>query len=241
MLFSPQMPLPLEPSREQSFENYVEGGNAAAVASLRAALDEAGSQVYLTGPAGSGKTHLLNALCLVARRRGLTAFYAGLKHLPADAHALLDGLEQVDLLCVDDIQQVAGAAPWEESLFHCINRLRERQGRWVVSGNARLSGLPLALPDLASRLQWGLRLSLQALDDADKLRVLERHAASLGIELPAEVGSYLIRRASRHLAELVRLLERMQQAAFTDKRRITVPLARELIAHEEGGGADGKL
>lgn len=236
MLFSPQMPLQLEPSREQSFDNYVPGPNTALLASLRASLDEAGSQVYLTGPAGSGKTHLLNALCLEARRKGLTAFYAGLGGLPGEAHALLEGLEGIDLLCVDDIQCVAGQPPWEEALFHCINRLRERQGRWVVAGEPRLRALPLGLPDLASRLQWGLRLALQPLPDEEKIRVLERHAAGLGIELPEDVGSYLIRHSSRDMAALVGLLERLQYAAFTEKRRITVPLAREIMARRESKG-----
>jgi len=236
MLFSPQMPLQLEPTREQSFENFVPGPNEPAVASLQAALAEPGSQVYLTGPPGSGKSHLLNALCLAARRQGLTAFYAGLATLPGDAHGLLDGLEELDLLCVDDMQLVAGDPAWETALFHCINRLRERQGRWVVASQVRLRALPVALPDLASRLQWGLRLAMQPLADEDKLRVLEQHAMALGIDLPDEVCRYLIRRSSRHMLELTRLLERLQHAAFVSKRRITVPMAREIIAdHEEEG------
>ena len=99
----------------------------------------------------------------------------------------------------------------------------------LLTSRPRLSALPLILPDLRSRLQWGLRLQLQVLADTDKIEVLERHAASLGIELPADVANYLIRRSSRNLGHLLHVLGQLQQAAFISKRRITVPLAREVL------------
>jgi DnaA family protein len=230
MLFSPQIPLPLEPSRESRFEDYVPGPNAGVLDALKSVLEEPESLLFLSGPEGSGKTHLLNALCLVAREREMTAFHAGLRSMPQDSQALLEGLEQVDLVCIDDLHYVAGDGDWEEALFHCLNRIRSRQGRMVLTSRSRLSALPLMLPDLRSRLKWGLRLQLQVLSDADKIEVLERHAESLGIDLPADVANYLIRRSSRNLGHLLHVLGQLQQAAFVSKRRITVPLAREVLS-----------
>ena len=136
MLFSPQIPLQLEPSREQNFDQYVAGPNEAVLQSLLRILDGLDDQAYLWGPRSSGKTHLLNALCLATRSRGGSAFYAGLKNLPSGSHALLEGLEQVTLLCIDDCDRVAGDSAWETSLFHCINRFRETGGIPTV-GTAR--------------------------------------------------------------------------------------------------------
>ena len=229
MLFSPQIPLPLEPSRENRFEDFVAGPNGPAIETLKSVLKDRDSLIFLSGPGGSGKTHLLNALCLAAREKGMTAFHAGLRSMPEGSQALLEGLEKVDVVCVDDLHLVAGDEAWEEALFHCLNRIRSSQGRVVLSSNARLSALPIVLPDLVSRLQWGLRLQLQGLEDADKIVVLEKHAATLGIELPADVGAYLIRHSSRNLSRLLYALGQLQQAAFTSKRRITVPLAREVL------------
>ena len=229
MLFSPQIPLQLEPRRDSRFEDFVPGPNAAVLEAVRGVLDDPGSSLFLSGPESSGKTHLLNALCHAMRDSGRTAFYAGLKNMPAESQGTLEGLEGLDLVCVDDLHAVAGDTAWEAALFHLFNRIRELNGKLVVTSRARLSALPLGLPDLASRLAWGLRLQLQSMGDEDKLQVIHRHAASLGIELPEEVCTYLLKRGQRSLAGLLHTVELMQHAAFTAKRHITVPLAREIL------------
>jgi len=229
MLFSPQIPLPLMPLRDNRFDNFVAGPNAALVDTLKNLPDEPGSSVYLSGAEGSGKTHLLNALCVETRERGGRAFYLALKRLPKDAIASLQGLEQLDLVCVDDLHAVAGDGDWEEALFHCFNRIREASGRLLVSSRERLSALGLGLPDLASRLAWGLRLQLQPLEDDDKMAVIRLHSEALGESLPDEVQAYLLKHHDRNMAALIQTVERLHEAALTVKRRITVPLAREVL------------
>ena len=233
MLFSPQIPLPLTPLRDNRFDNFVAGPNLALVEALKSIPDEPGASVFLSGTEGSGKTHLLNALCVETRERGGRAFYLALKRLPNDAIASLQGLEQLDLVCVDDLHAVAGDRDWEEGLFHCFNRIREANGRLLVSSRERLSGLGLGLPDLASRLAWGLRLQLQTLGDEDKMAVIRLHSDALGESLPEEVQVYLLKHHDRSMAALIQTVERLHEAALTLKRRITVPLAREVLKAEK--------
>lgn len=229
MLFSPQIPLPLEPRGVERLDDFVAGPNAPAVEAVNTVVAEPGSSLFLHGPASSGKTHLLNGACVAARDGGLTAFYLGLRNLPEGGDAALRGLEGVDLVCVDDLHAVAGDRDWEEALFHFINRHREAHGRLIVSSRERLRRLPLGLPDLASRLAWGVRAALQGLEDDDKVRVMVRHARALGAELPEDVAAYLLRHGQRDLASLIAAVGRLQHAAFTEKRRITVPLARQVL------------
>ena len=73
MLFSPQIPLQLEPPRPDRFEDFVAGPNAAALEAVRPLLEETGASLFLSGPEGCGKSHLLNALCHAARERGRRA------------------------------------------------------------------------------------------------------------------------------------------------------------------------
>jgi DnaA family protein len=241
MLFSPQIPLPLTPRRDSRFEDFIPGPNAAVVESLKDMLDEAGSHVFLHGDEGSGKTHLLNALCLETRERGGRAYYLALKRLPGDAAAALQGVEGLDLVCVDDLHLVAGDRDWEEALFHGFNRIRETGGRLLVSSCKRLSALDINLPDLASRLAWGLQLPLKPLSDADKLAVISRHSDALGLGLGEDVQQYLIKHCERSVAALIGTVEELHQVALTNKRRITIPLAREVLrsaAETEDENAD---
>jgi DnaA family protein len=229
MLFSRQIPLQLIPRQDCSFDNFVAGPNTSVVEALKLMQTEAGSHVFLSGEPGSGKTHLLNALCHSVRASEGRAFYLALERLPEDAIASLQGLERQDLVCVDDLHVIAGNSAWEEALFHCFNRIRKAGGRLLVSSRERLSAMDLLLPDLASRLTWGLRLRLEPLADNDKLAVLKIHSDALGISLPEDVQAYLLKYGDRSLPALLGALEKMHQAALTDKRRITVPLAREVL------------
>ena len=229
MLFSPQIPLPLMPRRDSRFEDFVVGPNHAVVEALRHMPIDPGSHIFLFGGDGSGKTHLLNALCYEIRERQGRAFYLALKRLPKDAIASLQGLENLDLVCVDDLHVIAGDDAWEEALFHCFNRIREANGRLLVSSRIRLSALQLGLPDLASRLAWGLRLPLMPLEDDDKLKVINLHSNALGFDLPGDVQQYLLKYHDRSMAALIQTVESLHQAALTNKRRITVPLAREVL------------
>ena len=168
-------------------------------------------------------------MCVATRERDERAFYLALKRLPKDAIASLEGLENLDLVCVDDLHVIAGDQAWEEALFHCFNRIREANGRLLVSSRERLSALELGLPDLKSRLAWGLRLQLLPLEDRDKLEVINLHCIALGLILPEDVQQYLLKHHDRSMAALIKTVESLQQAALTHKRRITIPLAREVL------------
>lgn len=226
---SPQILLPLEQRRPDRFEDFVTGPNAAVVAALREVPAGGERCVFLHGPEGSGKSHLLNALCNRVQEAGGAAFYIVPGALPEIAAASLKGLECFELVCVDDIDLVAGSRAWEEALFHCFNRLREAGRSLVVSSAVPLASIAFALPDLHSRLSWGLRLRLEPLDDDAKGEVLDRRARALGIELPEDVRRFLLSRTSRNLGRLVDTLEALRVAALAGKRRLTLPLAREVL------------
>ena len=229
MLFSPQIPLQLEPRRPDRIEDFVAGPNPDVLAAVKGLLDEPGGSLFLSGPEGSGKSHLLNALCHFARERELAAFYIALRKLPGEAAASLQGLRILDLVCVDDLDSVAGNPVWENALFACFNEVRAANGRLLVSSKLPLSELKFGLPDLASRLAWGVRQRLRMPDDEGKLEILRQRAITLRIEVPEDVQKYLLKYGKRDMSSLLQTLEQLKDVAFAEKRKITVPMARKIL------------
>ncbi|MEX0870957.1 MAG: DnaA/Hda family protein, partial [Aquisalimonadaceae bacterium] len=118
---------------------------------------------------------------------------------------------------------------WEEAVFHLYNRVLEAGGRLLVSASGRPARLGISLPDLESRLSWGLVHRLQPLSESELLQALERRALARGLELPADTGRYLISRVPRDAGSLFSLLDRLDQAALAAQRRLTVPFVRRVL------------
>lgn len=220
---------------DATFDNFYaepDSVEARVVASLQAQLSGAGEPVvYLWGPLGAGLTHLLQASCHAAQEAGKRFQYLPLSEL-ADVppEALLDGLETRELLCVDDLDAVAGRPDWEAALFHLYNRLRERNGCLTLASTLGPRQLPLVLPDLRSRLQWGVTWHLTGLDDPQKQRALQHRARARGLELSDEVAHYILQRVPRDTALLFQYLQQLDQASLAQQRKLTIPFVKKVLS-----------
>ena len=215
-------------------DNFVPGPNAATLAAVRAiASGESSTPLYLRGPQATGKTHLLQGCCAAAQAGGERVAYLPLGSLDEITPAVLGGLHEADVLCIDDVDGVAGDPAWETALFHLYNEAEARGARLVFSGR----GGPnlLQMPDLASRLAAGLMLVLLPPDDALRRAVLNQQASELGFELGDEVAEYILARAPRDLERLSVLVASLDRYALAAKRRVTVVLVREFLAAGEAG------
>lgn len=213
---------------QHTFEQFVPGANAVTLGLVMRVAERMGEpQLYVWGAPGSGKTHVLQAACQRMGELGLPAAYLSLAE--ALHPGVLDGLEQLALVALDDIQAVMGLEAWELALFDLINRLREQQVPLLLAADIPPSSLAVHLPDLASRLAWGPVLRLEVLDDAGKREVLRAHAAERGMELPDEVIHFMFAHLPRGLSSLLAGLEQLDRASMERQRRVTLPLAREVF------------
>ncbi len=225
-----QIPLPLAFNPEHDFEEYHPGGNAEAVEHLRrAALGQGEPFIYLWGPAGLGKTHLLHACCRDAHRAGLAVSFVPLRALQEYGGEVLDGLEGQYLVCLDDLEAVAGNASWEQALFDVFNLLRDAGHGFIISAQAPPGDVPVALPDLKTRFAWGLTLMLRELSDADKIAALTLRARLRGLDLTPPVGRFLLSNCRRDLPGLMELLEQLDRATLAAKRKLSIPFLKSFM------------
>lgn len=214
-----QLLLDIAPDWIPTLDNFVAGRNTELLSALRHIMSGAASErsFYLWGEAGSGKSHLLQAVAGQARARGMTSCYAR-SGAPKFAR----------VVAVDDVEAMDDAA--QVALFDLYNHMRENGGTLLVSGTASPAHLHLR-EDLRSRLGWGLVYQIHALSDADKAHALEQHARARGFVLPPEVTQYLLHHGRRDLPALLALLDALDVHCLRLKRTASVPLLKEVMQH----------
>ena len=198
------------------------------LAALQAQLTPTGEAViYLYGPAGSGKSHLLQASCHVAAAKTLYLPLADLRRYPAPD--VLQGVEHLDRVCIDDIDAVLGDPEWERALFNFYNSARQHGCRLVVAGAAAPRALAVDLEDLRSRLAWGVVFQLAQADDEDKSAILQFRAARRGLVLAPGVANYVVSRAPRAMQELLQVLDKLDKASLTEQRGLSIPFVKAAL------------
>lgn len=227
---SAQLPLDLQLRDGSSFDNFLPGPNQELLDRLQRMSEPQAPAgfLFVAGDAGSGKTHLLQAACRVMQRAGCDTAYVPLRAVRELSTALLEDREHAALVCLDDVDRIAGDVAWETALFALCERIRAARGRLIAAGRAPPGGLGLRLPELATRLASGPVYQLHALDDIEKIEAIRLRGRNRGLELSDEVARYIFTRFPRDMHSLFDLLDRLDRLALTSRRRITIPLIREL-------------
>ncbi|MBA3582591.1 MAG: DnaA regulatory inactivator Hda [Gammaproteobacteria bacterium] len=211
---------------------FIAADNADLVALLNAmALGHSELQAYVWGESGVGKTHLLQAACHVANSAGLRSVYIPLDVAMSYGANALEGLDALDLVCLDELHLLAGQADWERALFNLINELRSRQARLILASRKPVS-YAWQLADLQSRLSWGPVYQLRSLSDQQKAEVLIKRAALRGLVLKEDVADYMLSRYPRNLAILCDILQTLDRASLAEQRALTIPFVKQILAQQ---------
>lgn len=212
------------------FDSYFAGRNRPVIDALQALRGgEPPTCVYLHGAAGTGKTHLLQALCARFGRAGDAAAYLPLADLIGMGTEVLAGCGDLACVCVDAIELIAGKRDWELALFGLHRQLEERRGRLVIASALPPAAAGIALADLRSRLAGGLVLTLQSLEESEQIEALQLRAHLRGFELPDDTAQYLLRRLPRDMMTLCGFLDELDEASLVAQRRLTIPFVKEVM------------
>lgn len=222
-----QLTLGVQLKDEATFENYFPGKNIELITALKNTVSGSGERViYFSGAKGEGCTHLLQACCHYAN---YPVVYLPLAELIMHSPRVFDDLESLQLVCIDDLQQLAGRSQWEEAFFHVYNRLQDNGGRLIVTANVPPKALGLVLPDVVSRLTWGIVFTLQSLSDEEKLAALMMRAERRGMILSEEVGKFILTHVPRQMSMLLATLDTLDKASLTAQRRLTIPFVKNVL------------
>jgi len=230
-----QLPLSLNWSDQATFSNFQIANNRLVVAQLQQFLNTDAATATnrpvcfcLQGEHGTGLSHLLYAACHYIHQQGKSAVYLPLQPDAAKL-ALLEGVEQLTLVCWDNVETVAGDARWEEALFHSYNRIQASKGRLLIASHTPIAQAGWRLPDLASRLLAGNVFTVVPLGDEEKLKALQKRAQLRGLHLSSEVGGYLLQHVSRDMPALLAYLDRLDTASLASQRRLTIPFIKQVL------------
>jgi DnaA family protein len=222
-----QLALPLQLADHAVFDTFLAAGNEPVVDYLRSLPDAApGQGAWIWGAPATGKSHLLQATC---ERFGDRAAYLPLAAVADAGPALLEGVDSRQLVCVDDVDRVAGNDPWERGLFALCNAVIEAGHHLVASAAAAPRETGIVLADLRSRFQRLATFHIRGLDEAGRMQALQLRASHRGLELPDDTARFLMTRSRRDMRSLYELLDRLDLEALRAQRKLTIPFVRDVL------------
>jgi len=224
----PQLTLSVGIRDDARFANFYPAGNEEVIQAIQQQWTTSGDPyLFLAGVSGAGCSHLLQAACHYAEGLGHRSVYVPLSEVAEYGPSVLDGLEQLPLVVLDDLDVVAGQEDWEEALFHLFNRIREYDGHLLVSARQVPRKLGVVLADLLSRLSWGVVYQIEALNNEGKAQALVLRAKHRGIRLGEDVARFMVSRGPETMQGLAGVLDKLDQLSLSAQRKLTIPFIKE--------------
>ncbi|MBT8138613.1 MAG: hypothetical protein KJP25_02505 [Gammaproteobacteria bacterium] len=239
-----QFPLPLKFDQSATFDNFFLRGNELTLAALRAQQVSDG-WLYIHGHIASGVSHLLQACCNSATSKHVQNLYLDLAEMPGVTSAdstgtagapviaadLFEGLENYDLLCLDNVDALANNKTWQEALFYLLVKIQQRANTLLVLGaHQPASALQSILPDLRSRLESATSFALCEPDDEAKAEIIMLRANQLGCEMPDTVARFIVQRYSRKLPDLITATIELDRQSISHTRKLTLPFVKQVLS-----------
>jgi len=225
-----QLTLDVQLRDDATLDNFSVGNNGTLMTQLEISLAGQGERFfYLWGHHGVGRTHLLQACCHHITARRLPSAYIPLANAKKNLSlSLLSDLESLALVCIDNVESITDQTEWQEALFHLYNRVRESETLLIVTGDQPPPQMHL-MPDLSSRLSWGLAFQIDDLSDEDKRTVLTSRAHKRGLILAKTVANFLLNHCSRNMADLFAILDQLDQSSLAEQRHLTIPFVKSVL------------
>ena len=213
-----------KPNNSSFVDFYIEKSNLSLIENLKGEDD-----LLIYGNSKTGKSFLLQALCNYFSEENKLSLYVPLKELNSDDSKILDDLDSLDLVCVDDLETVAGNNEWETALFNLINNSLLSKCRIVFCSNVNPSLIKFELNDLSSRIKKINQIKVYPIKQDNLPEAIKFLANLRSIKIGNKEISYLINHTKRSMGDLVAHINKLDKLSMQLKRKITIPLIKKVI------------
>ena len=223
-----QLTFPWNKSNKSKFDNfYFETSNIKVKDSLLGPED-----IFLYGLKQTGKTFLLQSLCNYYFKEGKTSLFIPLKEVMDLGSQITESLESLDLICIDDVDLIAGDDSWEIAIFNLINECLLSNCRLVFCSSSNPSNINFELKDLMSRIKKINHIELSPVKASNLTNAIKFIVNARSINLGEREINYLITYSERSIANLVNIIKKLDDLSMELKRKISIPLIKEVIQAE---------
>ena len=186
---------------------------------------------FLWGKEGTGKNYLLHSINKKFLENNLHSAFISFTKTSFEDSSVFEGLEKMDVVFIEAIDQFPLDNKWEVALFNLINACFTKDSKLFFSSTVPAKDLEVRLPDLKSRLLAFPAFELPELTDEEKIRALKESAKRKGLVFDEKVQSYILNHTSRSLSDLLKLLVDLDTFSLERKRKISISLVKDLLSN----------
>ena len=235
---------------EYTFENFIVGNtNKFAHAACLAVAQRPASDynpLFIYGPSGLGKTHLMSAVVneIKKKKADLRVLYIKgddftnqmIENITSgQMHKFHERYRNCDILLIDDIQFIAGKETTQEEFFHTFNSLYEEGKQIVLSSDRPPKDIPNLADRLKSRFEWGLLADIQPPDLELRIAIIKKKAEQVSIVIPDEVLTFLAENLRSNIRQIEGAIKKLSALSFLSGKNISMELAKSCLAELLGG------
>ena len=196
---------------------------------LKKNLLEEDDDLFLYGIKKSGKSFLLQSVCNFYDSKNKSSLYVPISDVKKYGISFMDSLDNLDVICIDDIDLINSNKEWEIAIFNLINDCLISKCRLIFSSSLNPSSIKFDLKDLISRIKKIDHVELFPVSE-DKLNDALIFICNLrSINLGEKEINYLVTYSKRNISDLINIINKLDKTSMQLKRKITIPLIKEVI------------
>lgn len=230
---------------EYTFDNFIVGtSNTFAHAACTAVAQNpatAYNPLFIYGPSGLGKTHLLYAITNEVSKRypNYNIIYVkGEEFTNQMIESIGKNLNQqfreryrkADMLLIDDIQFIAGREATQEEFFHTFNALYEDHKQIIMTSDRPPKDIKTLEDRLRTRFEWGLTADVQPPDYELRIAIMKKKAEGLGVEFPNDVLAFLAENLTNNVRQIEGAIKKISAFSYMSGQTITVQMANNCVS-----------